>query len=65
MLLSWVWRIKQVVLASLKKTLDLQTVDYTYVNPMNKLFDRFGVQVGKGLGEGLKLSLNQEEATIQ
>ncbi|OAV37448.1 putative peptidase [Moraxella catarrhalis] len=52
-------------ISQLKKTLDLQTVDYTYINPMNKLFDRFGVQVGKGLGEGLKLSLNQEEATIQ
>lgn len=52
-------------ISELKRQLELDTVDYTYVNPMNKLFDRFGVQVGKGLGEGLKFSLNQEEATIQ
>ncbi|MFC0820567.1 signal peptide peptidase SppA [Moraxella marmotae] len=49
----------------LKKSLDLDTVDYSYVNPMNKLFDRFGVQVGKGLGEGLKFSLTKQQGELQ
>lgn len=52
-------------ISELKRQLELDTVDYTYVNPMNKLFDRFGVQVGKGLGEGLKFSLNQEQTDIK
>lgn len=44
---------------TLTKQLDLPVANYTYSDPMTKIFDRFGVQVGKGLGEGVKLSLLQ------
>lgn len=47
----------------LKKQLDLPTADYTYNDPMNKIFDRFGVQVGKGLGEGVKFGLTDSTST--
>lgn len=50
-------------ISQLKKQLELDTVDYTYINPMNVLFDRFGVQVGKGLGEGVKLSLGDHTSS--
>lgn len=50
-------------ISQLKKQLELDTVDYTYVNPMNVFFDRFGVQVGKGLGEGVKLSFGQDASS--
>lgn len=52
-------------ISQLKKQLDLDTVDYTYVNPMNMFFDRFGVQVGKGLGDGMKLSLSQDVSSMK
>lgn len=52
-------------MTQLKKSLDLPTVNYTYVNPMSKIFDRFGVQVGKGLGEGVKFELLQEPIGLQ
>ena len=32
---------------------------------MKKVFDRLGVQVGKGLGQGIKLSLADEATGIQ
>lgn len=46
-------------ISQLKKQLDLPTADYTYHDPMNRLFDRFGVQVGKGLGQGVKIGLQE------
>ncbi|MDO4894126.1 signal peptide peptidase SppA [Moraxella sp.] len=50
----------------LKKQLDLPEVNYTYKDPMNQIFDRLGVQIGKGLGQGVQLSLSQaEQAQIQ
>ncbi|MDO4427706.1 MAG: signal peptide peptidase SppA [Moraxella sp.] len=49
-------------MSQLEKSLELNhTVNYTYVDPMQKIFDRFGVQVGKGLGAGLKLELAEKE----
>ena len=50
-------------ISQLKKQLELETVDYSYVNPMNVFFDRFGVQIGKGLGEGVKLSFGEDTPT--
>lgn len=52
-------------LYQLKKSLDLQVVDYTYVDPMTKIFDRFGVQMGQGLAQGLKFGLNDSENKLQ
>ncbi len=53
-------------LSQLKKSLELDNVvDYTYEDPMNAIFDRFGVQVGKGLGQGLKLEMNQDQPKLQ
>lgn len=49
-------------ISQLKKSLELETVDYSYVDPVNALFDRFGVQIGKGLGAGLKFSLAQDQS---
>lgn len=45
----------------LKKQLDLEdAINYTYQDPMRELLDRFGVQMGKGIGQGVKLELTQE-----
>lgn len=52
-------------ISQLKKQLELDTVDYTYIDPMNKFFDRFGVQIGKGLGEGVKLSFGEPSAELK
>lgn len=54
-------------ISQLKKTLELDdVVDYTYQDPMRAIFDRLGVQMGKGLGAGIKLELaRQEEPTLQ
>lgn len=42
----------------LKKELNMDNaVNYTPTDPMRELFDRFGVQVGKGLGTGVQQSL--------
>ncbi|UNU72995.1 signal peptide peptidase SppA [Moraxella nasovis] len=50
----------------LKKQLDLPDVDYSYTDPMQRFFDRFGVQMGKGLGEGVKVGLQeQSQAQLQ
>ncbi|OOS25685.1 signal peptide peptidase SppA [Moraxella pluranimalium] len=52
-------------ITQLKKQLELDTVDYTYVDPMNQFFDRFGVQIGKGLGDGVKLSFDEPATKLQ
>lgn len=53
-------------LRALEKELNLKhSVNYTYNDPMKKVFDRLGVQVGKGLGQGIKLSLSDEATGIQ
>lgn len=52
-------------LSQLEKSLELDnSVNYTYVDPMRRLFDRFGVQVGQGLGQSLKLELSQDEPKL-
>lgn len=49
----------------LEKELKLKhSVNYTYVDPMSKFFDRLGVQMGKGLGQGVKLSLSEESSAF-
>lgn len=48
-------------ISKLEKELSVkQTVNYTYIDPMRQVLDRLGVQVGKGLGQGVKLSLSEE-----
>ncbi|OOR93078.1 S49 family peptidase [Moraxella caviae] len=47
-------------MTQLKNELDLDTVNYSYTNPMKQLFDRFGVQVGKGLGQGVTLGIKEQ-----
>lgn len=48
-------------ISQLKKQLDVEdAVNYTYQDPMRELLDRFGVQMGKGIGQGVKLELTQE-----
>lgn len=50
----------------LEKSLELNNrVNYTFVDPMQELFDRFGVQVGKGLGQGVKMELESETPTLK
>lgn len=47
-------------LNKLEKELDVKhSVNYTYVDPMKKVFDRLGVQIGKGLGQGVQLSIEE------
>lgn len=53
-------------LSQLEKSLELDgRVNYTHQDPMRALFDRFGVQVGKGLGQGVKLELGNDEPQLQ
>lgn len=53
-------------ISQLEEHLNLEnSVNYTYVDPVKKVFDRLGVQIGKGLGEGVKLSFSQETAKVQ
>lgn len=54
-------------LTQLKKALEMDNVvNYTYQDPMQALFDRFGVQVGQGLGQGLKIELaKQDELSLR
>lgn len=48
-------------IAKLEKELNVKhSVNYTYIDPVKQMFDRLGVQVGKGLGQGLKISLSEE-----
>lgn len=45
-------------LHKLEKELKVEhSISYTYVDPMKKVFDRLGVQIGKGLGQGVQLSI--------
>lgn len=49
-------------ISKLEKELKLEhSVNYTYIDPMKKVFDRLGVQIGKGLGQGVQLSLQESE----
>lgn len=53
-------------ISQLEKSLELDhTVNYTFVDPMQQLFDRFGVQVGKGLGQGIKFELANDEPVLK
>lgn len=53
-------------LSAIKRKLELDnTVNYTLQDPMRELFDRFGVQLGKGLGQGVKLELAEETPKLQ
>lgn len=56
-------------LQQLKKEVGVEyVVDYTPVDPMRQLFDRFGVQLGKGVGVGLDSSIRAsltETPTLQ
>lgn len=50
----------------LEKELDIDNrVNYTYQDPMQALFDRFGVQIGKGLGQGVKMELTTDEPMLK
>lgn len=45
-------------ISKLEKELGVEhSVNYTYVDPMRKVFDRLGVQIGKGLGQGVQMSI--------
>lgn len=53
-------------ITQLKKSLEVDTVvDYTYKDPVQALFDNLGVQMGKGLGQGIKLELTADEPKLQ
>lgn len=52
-------------LSQLEKQLELKSVNYSYTDPMKQLFDRFGVQVGKGLGQGVKIGLLDDEPLMK
>lgn len=53
-------------IATLEKSLDVEhMVNYTYTDPMHKVFDRLGVQIGKGLGQGVELNLQENRTKIQ
>lgn len=47
-------------MSQLEKALKLKQVNYSYVDPMKQFFDRLGVQMGKGLGQGVKIALSDE-----
>ena len=54
------------LLSKLEKEPDVEhSVNYTFVDPMRKVFDRLGVQVGKGLGQGVKMSFDQENTQMR
>ena len=53
-------------ISTLKKQLEVEnTVNYTYSDPVQKIFDKFGVQVGKGLGQGVQMSFEKEQSKLQ
>lgn len=52
-------------MSQLEKELDLTQVNYSYIDPVKQFFDRFGVQVGKGLGQGVKIGLLDDEQTMK
>ncbi|WP_435938419.1 signal peptide peptidase SppA [Moraxella bovoculi] len=47
-------------MSQLEKELKLEQVNYSYVDPVKQFFDRFGVQMGKGLGQGVKIAMSDE-----
>lgn len=53
-------------ISKLEKEMEVEnSVNYTYVDPMHKVFDRLGVQVGKGLGQGVKMSFGEETTEVR
>lgn len=53
-------------IATLEKSLELEhTINYTYIDPMRKVFDRFGVNIGKGLGQGIQMTLGERSTQMQ
>lgn len=51
---------------ALEKSLDVEhSVNYTYTDPVHKVFDHLGVQIGKGLGQGVELNLQENQTKIQ
>lgn len=53
-------------ISTLEKSLGVEhSINYTYTDPMRKVFDRLGVQIGKGLGQGVELGLSENQTKIQ
>lgn len=53
-------------ISALEKSLGVEhSINYTYTDPMRKVFDRLGVQIGKGLGQGVELGLSENQTKIQ
>lgn len=52
-------------MTQLEKQLELKQVNYSYTDPMKQIFDRFGVQMGKGLGQGVKIGLLDDENALR
>ncbi|MDO4896649.1 MAG: signal peptide peptidase SppA [Moraxella sp.] len=53
-------------ISALEKSLDVKhSINYTYTDPMRQMFDRFGIQVGKGLGQGIQLTWQENQAKLQ
>lgn len=53
-------------ISALEKSLEVEhSINYTYADPMRKVFDRFGVQIGKGLGQGVELGLQENQTKLQ
>lgn len=52
-------------MSQLEKQLDLKQVNYSYSDPVKQFFDRFGVQMGKGLGQGVKIGIFEEDASLK
>lgn len=52
-------------MSQLEKQLKLEAVNYSYVDPVKQFFDRFGVQMGKGLGQGVKIGILEQDTHLQ
>ncbi|WII94744.1 signal peptide peptidase SppA [Moraxella haemolytica] len=52
-------------MSQLEKQLKLESVNYSYIDPVKQFFDRFGVQMGKGLGQGIKIGILGQDAQLQ
>lgn len=52
-------------MTQLEKQLELKQVNYSYTDPMKQIFDRFGVQMGRGLGQGVKIGLLDDENALR
>lgn len=41
------------------------SINYTYIDPVKQMFDRLGVQMGKGLGQGVQLGLEENKTELR